>query len=874
MDNKVVIKLLKIGVRQPRIVSTVLGNSVVSIDAITNSSIAVSWLPIEYADGYILQRSTTSSFASPVDIYRGVALSFKDTGLASEMTYNYRVIAASLNFEDSTSNIIPGTTLKNPLSAPILNVVSISHNAINLSWEVVNKAAGYQLSKSTQSDLSDSRIVYNGPLLSYNDTEVEAQSNYYYSIKATAFGYEATASEIKSVITPASPIDPNVAYVLFISGQSNAQGNAEAREALYSPIKDFAPDIYSPVIASHILNVANKTFEPVTVGTNARPSGFGYPKGFTYEITEGGLWAGPTYYGDFLGPEYGLAHFCLETGYPLYIVKYAMGGTSISLWRKGTQYYNDFKTLKDAALTQLTAAGKTIKIAGFYRNQGEADVNMDNGLYDSLLRQLYIDLEIDGFITSDTKIIECGCPIAADGGIPYKNPQNAVKKAWVAEKPTKRFYIDESNVTLEHDEIHYDLPTQYYYGNVLIPNILFKLNQSLPDAVNVPAPTLIHEAGTNRVRVKPPYPDWRQMEYYFVLNNAAPKRFTTSFYINMNNDFATPGNMKVYSRSVAGRNQSPIATNAVLWAPNANAPIIDTEPAAVVILENRTLTSNLVVSGSGLTCKLYKEAESGDMELYSGSATSFSKTGVISDSGNYYWLISNTFGVAFSKTFKVLVAPTPTGLVTKLPDIGRPYLGVFEAETGLQNQVIGKNNLSTISSSRTPKVSGTLGGKPAWIFDKLTSDALIFNDCGNTQTVLLAGFVLKANSFDTNGTIILETVGGSIWSSINMGNHSHLQGLEMSRGVTTGVDTVIIFWLDKSNVAHVRINGVDCQTTGAGGISSMPGNASLRVGGFTVDEKYDFDGLLGAHVYSEGSFDVADINALEAALKASRNLTY
>jgi len=369
---------------------------------------------------------------------------------------------------------------------------------------------------------------------------------------------------------PPIPLSTTDAWVIFINGQSNAQGNAELTEDLYSPMRELAPDVSKVIPNVNIWNTQAHAWQPLQEGVNSRPVEDGsYPEGFTFAAKADGSWdvgnpaARYTMVG--VGPEYGLAR-AWQTIHPdakLYIIKYSVGGTSLAEWEKSNhKLYPNFLKYKQEAFAALT--GKNIHVVGFYRNQGEADVKLSTGEYNDELYQFYQDLASDGFTTDETKVVEAGCPIASDTGTPYSNPQNAVKQRFVSQDPDHRFYLDPSFVALEHDEIHWNLASQYYTGYVRLANIFFGAKNTL-QAVTPDGPTLTYDAADHAAVVVPPTPAWPKKEFYYNLDGGTPHRLTTSWHIALGNQPVAPGHLKVWIRAVPGRTKSAEAVNSITY---------------------------------------------------------------------------------------------------------------------------------------------------------------------------------------------------------------------------------------------------------------------------------------------------------------------
>ncbi len=417
-------------------------------------------------------------------------------------------------------------------------------------------------------------------------------------------------------------VGANDALVIFINGQSNAQGNAEGSESLFSPMAEFSPNVSQAFSTVNILNVTNDVFEPMQVGVNTRSTADNtYPQGYTFGATVNGTWDNGNPNNKYnivgVGPEYGLADAWKSLGstVPIYLIKFCEGGTSINRWLKSANdLYPKFLAHKEAAFAGLTAAGKNIRVLGFLRNQGEADATMSVSDYQGKLTQLYADLASDGFITAETKIIECGTPTTNDTGTPVSyGAETTAKQNFVAVDPTKRFFLDPApggalSVALEHDEIHWNLATQYWMGFVRVANLLFGTNLTLPATISVPAPSISFDSSTSLVTVTPPTGAWPQKEFYYSINGGPDKRLTTSFSFPIPGGVSVAsGQLRVWSRAVPGRARSSSAINNATWVGVATSNIISWSTV------NGRFTST---DGSGNMTRLFRSGGNNAWDAY------------------------------------------------------------------------------------------------------------------------------------------------------------------------------------------------------------------------------------------------------------------
>ena len=158
-----------------------------------------------------------------------------------------------------------------------------------------------------------------------------------------------------SVWKPTSGAAANTVDVVLIAGQSNPLGRGEAAA--------LPPEVVNGVVPNSLI-WNGSAFVATTIGTINN-----------YPVLANG---------DF-GPEVMLSILAGKlTGKPLYLIKYCVGNTSLTVtdqavtsWNPertdGNSLYLDFKAQLTAALANLTAQGKTPVIKAFVWGQGERD---------------------------------------------------------------------------------------------------------------------------------------------------------------------------------------------------------------------------------------------------------------------------------------------------------------------------------------------------------------------------------------------------------------------------------------------------------------------------------------------------------------------
>lgn len=262
----------------------------------------------------------------------------------------------------------------------------------------------------------------------------------------------------------------NVIDLIVLAGQSNMEGHSEVSKLLTYTL-DTMHGYYTDGFANtqiwyHCNNGSNKNegYEPVKIGMGFDKTRF--------------------------GPEVGIAQKLqtVERERPLYIVKYALGATSLATdWKSPTSggnnslYHKMLNFLYDAIL-YWEELGKEVSIKALFWMQGEAD-SMSNtqteAYYDNLvnfvgdfrdeLEGAYGDPE-RGIAFVDAGISDCET---------WTNQEaiNAAKKEFAESDPTKNYYFDTMEEGLEYrydnqDYFHYDATSEIKLGELFITQLL------------------------------------------------------------------------------------------------------------------------------------------------------------------------------------------------------------------------------------------------------------------------------------------------------------------------------------------------------------------------------------------------------------------
>ncbi|MBC2726306.1 cell wall-binding repeat-containing protein [Desulfosporosinus sp.] len=153
----------------------------------SSSEIYLKWDSVSNATYYYVYSSTSSS-GTYVRISTTSATHFRDAGLSADTTYYYKVKAVNSAGTSAFSSRENATTLEsdesNTLTAPEdLTARVESSSEIYLDWDSVSGATSYYVYRSTSSSGTYSKIDTTTSSR-YTDEDLEADTKYYYKVKA------------------------------------------------------------------------------------------------------------------------------------------------------------------------------------------------------------------------------------------------------------------------------------------------------------------------------------------------------------------------------------------------------------------------------------------------------------------------------------------------------------------------------------------------------------------------------------------------------------------------------------------------------------------------------------------------------------------
>ncbi len=156
------------------------------ISSTTSSSIKLSWSKVSNADGYRIYRSTSKNgtYTKIKDITKNSTLNYTNSNLSSNKKYYYKIksfkTSKGKKYYSYYSDIITGET---KLSTPTVKLSIPKSKSIKVSWKKISGAKGYEVYRATSKSGPYSKRTTTSNL-SYTNTKLTKNKNYYYKVKA------------------------------------------------------------------------------------------------------------------------------------------------------------------------------------------------------------------------------------------------------------------------------------------------------------------------------------------------------------------------------------------------------------------------------------------------------------------------------------------------------------------------------------------------------------------------------------------------------------------------------------------------------------------------------------------------------------------
>lgn len=213
----------------------------------------LSWQTAANATIYQAQISMVSDFSSVTNELNTDATSTSVTGLINNSIYYWRIRSLNSSGVSSWSAVWSFKTIPVPSIPAPLYPADLATNVVTnptLSWEASQNATSYELQISMISDFSSILIDEVGiPSISFQSSELDNNTIYYWRVRATNFDGSSAWSETKSFTTIAAlPEIPKLLNPLDLSKDIsvapilnwNASANASAYQIQISVLSDFS----------------------------------------------------------------------------------------------------------------------------------------------------------------------------------------------------------------------------------------------------------------------------------------------------------------------------------------------------------------------------------------------------------------------------------------------------------------------------------------------------------------------------------------------------------------------------------------------------------------------------------------------------------
>jgi fibronectin type 3 domain-containing protein len=158
------------------------GPAITTIEALSSSSVKVTWAAVTGATGYELWRSTSKT-GTYTRVYAGTAKVYTNTGRTAGVAYYYKVCAyktvEGTNLCGAFGTIKIGVALAKPTTP---RAVVTSRTSVTVSWTAIKGVTGYELWRSTKATGTYTRI-YRGTAKTFLNRSLKTGTTYYYKLR-------------------------------------------------------------------------------------------------------------------------------------------------------------------------------------------------------------------------------------------------------------------------------------------------------------------------------------------------------------------------------------------------------------------------------------------------------------------------------------------------------------------------------------------------------------------------------------------------------------------------------------------------------------------------------------------------------------------
>lgn len=154
------------------------------VKLLSGKKVQVSWETVENADGYRVYRKISGGSWERLKEVSASVKSYTDSAVKAGTKYYYRVRAFYKGDKGkiwskytSSVSVIPKT------EAPTVTVKELGYNKIQVTWNTVEDAAGYQIYRKVSGGKWQKLKKVTVPTVSYTDSNVVPGTKYYYTVK-------------------------------------------------------------------------------------------------------------------------------------------------------------------------------------------------------------------------------------------------------------------------------------------------------------------------------------------------------------------------------------------------------------------------------------------------------------------------------------------------------------------------------------------------------------------------------------------------------------------------------------------------------------------------------------------------------------------
>ena len=187
-------------------------------------SVDLSWTEVQNASSYLVQRSSSASFATVDQSYpvNSTATSTTATGLSTNTNYYFRVRPNATETTGAWSNVISVTTLQ--IATPVCTATAVSNSQINVGWGAVSGATSYTVEYSTSAGFSPKTTINGITGTSQSITSLDTGVEYFVRVMATNGSFDS--SWCTDSATTFVPVPQNLTATTNSSTQITANWNS------------------------------------------------------------------------------------------------------------------------------------------------------------------------------------------------------------------------------------------------------------------------------------------------------------------------------------------------------------------------------------------------------------------------------------------------------------------------------------------------------------------------------------------------------------------------------------------------------------------------------------------------------------------------